>query len=88
MCCGAVNTNNVEYTLLQTNEGLEMEFMEFSVKFKDIWRDELQFPGNHGVHILISAVLYVPVNTDMKPRVLRVTVRQEAGGAGGNAQFA
>jgi hypothetical protein len=85
MCWRAVNTNNVEYILLQTNEGLEMEFMEFSVKFKDIWREELQCRGNHGVHILISAVLYVPVNTDMNPRV---TVRQEAGGAGGNSQFA
>ena len=43
--------------------------MELSVKLKDIGRDELQFPGNHGVQVLISAALNVPVNTDMKPPV-------------------
>ena len=56
--------------------------MELSVTLKDIGRDELQFPGNHGVQVLISAALNVPVNTDMKP-----PVGQEACVARGDEQL-
>lgn len=60
-----------------------MEFMEFSVKLKDIGRDDVQFPGNHGVQVLISAALNAPVNTDMNP-----PAGQDAGVAKGDEQFA